>query len=60
MIATIDVRIDCPWCGQGVVIPEATTALAARCDACSTTVDLADPAPAQQVAARQTRARVAA
>jgi uncharacterized protein (DUF983 family) len=47
MNATIDVRIDCPWCGQGLLIAEPTTALVARCDDCSTTVDLADPAPAQ-------------
>jgi uncharacterized protein (DUF983 family) len=60
MNATIDVRIDCPWCGQGLLIAEATTALAARCDACSTTVDLADPAPAQQGVVLERRAAVAA
>jgi uncharacterized protein (DUF983 family) len=59
MIATFDARIHCPWCGQGVDLVDAATALVARCDACATAVDLADPAPAQQAAGLQARAAAA-
>jgi hypothetical protein len=48
MIATFDVRIECPWCGQGVDLPDATTSVRIRCDDCAITVDLADPAPVAQ------------
>ena len=60
MIPTMDVQIECPWCGQAVIITDAASALIAQCDACAIAVDLADPAPAQWVAGLQSRAAVAA
>jgi len=60
MIPTMDVQIECPWCGEGLALAEAAAAVAARCDECATAVELADPAPAQWVAGLQARAAVAA
>jgi len=60
MFATFDARIECPWCGQGLDLVDAPSALVARCDECAVTVDLADPAPAQQLAGIRARAAVAA
>jgi hypothetical protein len=60
MIATIDVRIECLWCGDELVIADAATCLVARCDGCATAVDLSDPAPAQTAISRQIPAAVAA
>ena len=47
MIPTMDVQIECPWCGQAVLITDAPSALVAQCDACAIAVDLADPVPAR-------------
>ena len=60
MIPMMDVQIECPWCGEGLALADAARAVAARCDACATAVELADPAPAQWVAGLQARAAVAA
>jgi hypothetical protein len=49
MIPTMDVQIECPWCGQAVLITEAASALIGQCDACAIAVDLADPVPARAV-----------
>jgi hypothetical protein len=56
MIPTMDVKIECPWCGQAVLVTDAASALIAQCDACAIAVDLADPAPAQLVAGLEARA----
>jgi len=60
MIPTMDVQVECPWCGEGLTLADAAAAVAVRCDSCVTAVDLADPAPAQWVAGPQARAAVAA
>jgi hypothetical protein len=56
MIPTMDVKIECPWCGQAVLVTDAASALIVQCDACAIAVDLADPAPAQLVAGLEARA----
>jgi uncharacterized protein (DUF983 family) len=60
MIVTFDARIECPWCGKGFDLGDAATVMVARCDECATAVDLADPAPAQQIAGLQAHAAAAA
>jgi uncharacterized protein (DUF983 family) len=60
MIATFDARIDCPWCGQGLDLVDAPAAVVARCDACATAIDLADPAPLELLAGVEAPAAVAA
>jgi hypothetical protein len=38
------IRIDCPWCDEAIALEDGYTETHARCDACSTIVELADAA----------------
>ena len=59
MIPTMDVQIECLWCGQAVHITDAASAAFAQCDACAIAVDLADPVPARAVSPHTATAVVA-
>jgi hypothetical protein len=59
MIPTMDVQIECPWCGQTVLITDAASALVAQCDACAVSVDLTNPVPARVVSPHSATAMAA-